>query len=135
MLSKPFLSLCLAVVAFMFQGCAAFESPASDAGMSRRETNVLVKNYYWKRELPIPTYTDHALDTLLAASANPKLDGALSEEQASAVAVALAVVGDERFSSALSRQSDAVKRAVARDISYMWTHYRLEYPRTRSLLE
>jgi hypothetical protein len=103
--------------------------------VSGRESRVLVNNYYWKREFPIPSYTDQELNILLAASANPKLDGALTEEQASKVAVALAVVGDERFSSVLLRQSDAVKRAVARDISPLWTHYRLEYPKTRSLLE
>ena len=118
-----------------FSGCAAFDVPASRPGMSRRETQALVETYYWQRHFPTPAYSDTQLDALLARSADPSLDGERGEEQASAVAVALAVVGDQHFARALSHQSRAVQGAIARDISYLWTHYRLDYPQTQALLQ
>ena len=103
--------------------------------MSRRETEALAKTFYWKPEFPTPSYSENALDALLASSADPTLDGESAELQSSAVAVALAVVGDERFALSLSRQTKSVRDAVARDISPLWMCYGLNYPRAQSLLE
>ncbi len=102
--------------------------------MSRRETRALVATYYWQRHFPTPSYTDRSVDALLARSADPTLDGEGAEWQASAVAVALSVVGDEGFAAALSHQPSAVRHAVSRDISDLWTHYQLRYPQTQALL-
>ena len=49
------------------------------------------------------------------------------------MAVALADVGDERFSSVLSRQTPAVQASVTEAISYMWRHYHLRYPKTAAI--
>ena len=53
-----------------------------------------------------------------------------AEAQASRVAVALTSVGDRRFSEAILRQSDTVKQAVAREVMYLWTRHKLDYPLT-----
>jgi hypothetical protein len=127
-----FVSLVAAL--FVFQGCSVFDASPSRPGMSRRETAALVETYYWQRHFPTPSYTESSLDTLLARSADPTLDGASAEGQASAVAVALSVVGDQRFAEALTRQPRAVRAAVGRNISSLWRHYRLHYPQTQALL-
>jgi heme/copper-type cytochrome/quinol oxidase subunit 2 len=109
-----------------------------DAGAPRisdQEMQVLVSDYYWQRDLPVPRYTSEQLDELLRASADPTLDGERAESQASRVAVALVSVGDERFSQALSDQPASVKRAVAREIHYMWTRHHLHYPKTKRVLQ
>src|SRR5215471_5361902 len=98
-------------------------------GISPDEMQVLISVYYWQRDLQAPKYTSEQLDRLLHASADPMLDGERAESQASRVAVALASMGDDRFSQALSRQSASVKRAVAREIHYMWTRYHMHYPK------
>src|ERR1700745_1699101 len=72
--------------------------------VSDQEMQVLVSDYYWQRDLPMPRYTSEQLDELLRASADPRLDGERAESQASRVAVALVSVGDERFSQALFHQ-------------------------------
>jgi hypothetical protein len=116
-----------------FAGCATREAAAP--GISSDEMRVLVSDYYWKRDLPEPKYTAAQLDALLRASADPTLDGARAEMQASRVAVALASVGDAAFSQALMRQSVSVKRAVAREIVYLWSRHSLHYPKTQALLQ
>ena len=121
--------------AFMLQGCSTFDPPAARLGVSEREARALAENYYWQRRFPMSTYSDDALDAVLAHSADPTLDGERAEGQASAVAVALTVVGDQRFAAALSRQSPTVRHAVSRDISYLWTHDQLHYPQTQALLQ
>ena len=129
------ISLSLVVVAFTLQCCSTFDTPAAAVGMSHRETEALIKTYYWQRRFPTPSYSDDALDALLTASADPTLDGERAEGQASSVAVALAVVGDQRFALSLSRQPDSVRHRVGQWISYLWTHYRLHYPQTQALLQ
>ena len=104
-------------------------------GISPDEMQVLVSVYYWRRDLHAPKYTSEQLDLLLRASADPTLDGERAESQASRVAVALASVGDDRFSRALSRQPAGVKRAVARELHYMWTRYQMHYPKTQRVLQ
>ena len=104
-------------------------------GISRDELQVLTSVYYWRRELHAPKYTSEQLDRLLRASADPTLDGERAESQASRVAVALASVGDDRFSQALSPQGASVKRAVAGFIHYMWTQYHMHYPKTERVLK
>jgi len=104
-------------------------------GISPDEMQVLISVYYWQRDLHAPKYTSEQLDRLLRASADPTLDGERAESQASRVAVALASVGDDRFSEALSRHPASVKRAVARDIHYMWKRYHMHYPKTERALQ
>ena len=96
---------------------------------------VLISVYYWQRDLPAPKYTSEQLDLLLRTSADPTLDGGRAESQASRVAVALASVGDDRFSQALSRQPGNLQRAVAREIHYLWTRYHMHYPKTERVLQ
>ena len=108
---------------------------AAAPGISPDEMQVLVSDYYWQRDLAAPRYTSEQLDHLLRASADPTLDGERAESQASRVAVALTSVGDDRFFSALSRQPASVKRAVAREIQYMWTRHHLHYPKTERVLQ
>gem|GEM_PF-6220518 len=103
--------------------------------ISPDEMHVLISVYYWRRDLHPPNYTSKQLDRLLRGSADPTLDGERAESQASSVAVALASVGDDRFSQALSCQPASVKRAVAREIHYMWTRYHMHYPKTERLLQ
>ena len=120
-------------------GCVALAgNPTDDPAapdISPDEMQVLISVYYWQRDLPTPKYTSEQLDRLLRASADPTLDGERAESQASRVAVAVASVGDDRFSQALSRQPASVKRAVARDIHYMWTRYHMHYPKTERVLQ
>jgi len=104
-------------------------------GISRDELQVLTSVYYWRRELHAPKYTSEQLDRLLRASADPTLDGERAESQASRVAVALASLGDDRFSQALSPLGASVKRAVAGFIHYMWTQYHMHYPKTERVLK
>ena len=96
---------------------------------------MLVSDYYWKRDSRAPTYSAAQLDALLRASADPTLDGARAEMQASRVVVALASIGDDLFSQALMRQSTPVKRAVAREIVYLWSRDGLHYPKTQAVLQ
>jgi len=119
-------------------GCVALagnprDDPAAP-GISPKEMQVLISVYYWQRDMPAPKYTSEELDRLLRASADPTLDGERAESQASRVAVALASVGDDRFSQALSRQLASVKRGVAREIRYLRTNHGLYYPKTEALL-
>jgi hypothetical protein len=123
------------VIAFTFAALVSCATPDDAAvGMSAEEIRVLVSEYYWHRGTPPPHYSSEQLDSLLRASADPTLDGAQAEQQASRVAVALAVVGDEKFSQVLARQPSKVKRAVAYEIRYMWINGGLHYPRTEALL-
>ena len=110
------------------------QDPAA-SGISPDEMQVLISVYYWQRDLHAPKYTSEQLDRLLRASADPTLDGERAESQASRVAVALASVGDDRFSQALSPQGASVKRAVAGFIHYMWTQYHMHYPKTERVLK
>lgn len=129
------LSLCFLASAFIFPGCTVFDPPAARPGISHREAGVLTKYYYWRPPYPVPSYTEEALDALLFRSADPTLDGEYAEGQMSTVVIALAVIGDEKFAAALSRQSPEVLRAVSHDISYLWTKFELSYPRTQALLQ
>jgi hypothetical protein len=95
---------------------------------------VLVSDYYWHAGTPPPRYTSEQLDALLRRSADPTLDGGNAEQQASRVAVALAAVGDDQFSQILAYQHPNVKRAVAREVRYLWTNHGLHYPKTEALL-
>ena len=81
------------------------------------------------------TYTTEQLDALLRRSADPTLDGEYAEGQTSAVVWALASVGDDRFSRAIGRQPEEVKRAVARDVVALWRRYGLHYPKTQRVLQ
>ena len=95
---------------------------------------MLVSDYYWHAGTPPPRYTSEQLDALLRRSADPTLDGGNAEQQASRVAVALAAVGDDQFSQILAYQHPNVKRAVAREVRYLWTNHGLHYPKTEALL-
>ena len=95
---------------------------------------MLVSDYYWHAGTPPPRYTSEQLDALLLRSADPTLDAANAEQQASRVAVALAAVGDDQFSQVLAHEPPNVKRAVAREIRYLWTNHGLHYPKTEALL-
>ena len=57
------------VAGFTFQGCTAFDAPASQPGMSHREVQALVKTYYWQRRFPIPSYSDDQLAAFLLLGA------------------------------------------------------------------
>src|SRR5438046_7123481 len=98
--------------------CAAHD--ASAPRISDQEMQVLVSDYYWQRDLPVPRYTSEQLDELLRASADPTLDGERAESQASRGAVALGSVGEERCSQALAHQAGSGKRATARESDDMW---------------
>lgn len=113
-------------------GCATRDAAAP--GVSAQEMQVLVSDYYWHAGTPLPRYTPEQLHGLLRRSADPTLDGANAEQQASRVAVALAVVGDEQFSHVLAQERPSVKRAVTREIRYLWTNHGLHYPKTEELL-
>ena len=108
--------------------------PAAAPGFSRDETRVLVSTYYWQQGQKPFTYTSEQLDALLRRSADPAFDGEMAESATIALVCALAAVGDDIFSQALTRHSEAVKRAVARDVSYLWTHFKLHYPKTERVL-
>jgi hypothetical protein len=63
----------------------------------------------------------------------PELDGEGAEMQTSRMALALAEVGDDRFSAVLMRQTSEVQEEVTDSISNMWRHYQLDYPKTRAI--
>ena len=124
------------IALFACAACAGV-SPSTDArpGLSARERHALAESFHWRPEQPTPRYDSAHLDALLRRSADLTLDGERAEAQTSALALALATVGDEAFSAALARQSEAVRQAVAHSgIAYLRTHYRLLYPRTQAIL-
>ena len=122
---------CLAATAF--GSCSTYTAAAP--GISPAEERVLEASYYWHRGQKPFTYTPEQLDHLLRRSADATLDGERAESQTSAVVWALATVGDDAFSQAVRRQSEAVKRAVGRDIEDLWRRYGLHYPKTESVLQ
>ena len=119
------------VVISMLCSCGT-ESDAA-AGISSREMRALETTYYWKPEDTPPKYAAGELETLMDRSTDPTLDGEYAEGQASALAVALATVGDELFAKTLATRNRDVQAAVIRYIDYMWTHYKLRYPRTQAI--
>lgn len=66
-------------------------------------------------------------------SAYPKLDGEYAEAQATALSIALASVGDKCFAKTLATRNRDVQVSVIHYIDYMWTHYKLRYPRTQAI--
>ena len=133
MYSRIFLSAVVVSVLNTFSGCATQDVAAP--GISSKEMNVLVSNYYYQVVPHEQRYTSEQLNELFRASDNPTLDGEAAELQTARVAIALASVGDERFSQALSHHSASIKRAVARHIQHMWTLYHLHYPKTERVLQ
>jgi hypothetical protein len=132
------LSFFIVMVALLLQGGCASDPLASRSGISRREVKALRDASVWVGQLPLPKsadYTEDALASLFAESADPTLDGERAESHSYALALALAASGDDRFAAALLRQPPAIRRAVLRDVSPLWTRHDLHYPRTESLLE
>ena len=113
----------------LLSACAPITDSA--VGISKAEMVALKENYYWKEDYAPPTFGPGELEALMDRSADPTLDGEYAEGQSSAVAVALATVGDERFATTLATRSREVQVAVIRSVSYMWTHYRLDHPQTQ----
>jgi hypothetical protein len=132
MYSRIFLSAVVVSVLNTFSGCATQDVAAP--GISSKEMNVLVSNYYYQVVPHEQRYTSEQLNELFRASDNPTLDGEAAELQTARVAIALASVGDERFSQAFSHHSASIKQAVARNIEHMWTLYHLYYPKTQRVL-
>lgn len=137
-MTEPRLLFSVMMVACALLGGCAFDTPESRPGVSRREAKALGDSYGWLGNLPLTNpgeYTDDSLVSLFAESTNPALDGDRAESHASALMVALAASGDDRFAAVLSRQPAAVRSAVLRDVSPLWADQHLRYPRTEALLE
>jgi hypothetical protein len=131
--SRVFQLVIVATLPMLLAGCSTYTAAAR--GIGPEEQRVLVAHYYWSADSALPSYTSEQLGALLRASADPTLDGEAAEAQMSKVVVALASVGDDRFSQALAQQPDGVKRAVARHVSDLWRRYGLRYPETQDLLQ
>ncbi len=121
------------VVLALLSSCA--HSPRDDErpGINPAEAAALTENYYWHTGNPKAVDDDAGLEALMRRSTNPKLDGEGAEMQTSTMALALAEVGDDRFSAVLSRQTPEVQKEVTDSISNMWRHYKLDYPKTRAI--
>jgi hypothetical protein len=117
----------------MLSACSTYSTAAPD--ISPNEMRVLVAQYYWQPDRKPFTYTSEQLDRLLRRSADPTLDGEYAEAQTASVVWALVFVGDERFSQAVAREPDEVKRAVARDVENLWRRHGLHYPKTQRVLQ
>jgi len=117
----------------MLAACSTYSATAP--GISPNEMRVLVAEYYWQPERKPFTYTPEQLDRLLRRSADPSLDGEYAEGQTASVVWALVFVGDDRFSHAVAREPEEVKRAVARDVSDLWRRHGLRYPKTQRVLQ
>jgi hypothetical protein len=115
----------------LLSSCATTTDGAS--GISKAEMSALKENYYWEEGDIPPSYGPGELERRMDRSADPSLDGERAEGQSSAVAVALATVGDERFSTTLATRSLEVQAAVIGDVRYMWTHYGLHHPKTQAI--
>lgn len=115
----------------LLPSCASLKDGAS--GINEAEMHALEENYYWKETYKTPSFAPGELEQLMDSSADPSLDGERAEGQSSAVAVALASVGDERFSAALATRTPEVRAAVANDVRYLWTHYKLRHPKTQAI--
>lgn len=125
----------IAVLAMVTHGCETIERDAAQPGINEQEAPVLERFYYYTRKATTVVYTRQQLAQLFRASANPNLDGEDAEAQMSRVVTALASVGDELFADVLSHESESVQRAVNRDVSSLWTHSGLHYPKTEALLD
>jgi hypothetical protein len=121
------------LVAPLLFSCASNTDKA--AGINSCELRALKETYYWEDRYDPPTFKQGELVALMDRSADSSLDGERSERQASAVAAALATVGDEHFAMTLKSRIPEVQRAVISNIRYMWTHYRLSYPMTQAIDE
>lgn len=115
----------------MLSSCASVTD--GGVGISKAEMHALRENYYWEEDNIPPRFGPGELERRMDRSADPSLDGERAEGQSSAVAVALATVGDERFSATLATRSQEVQAAVIGDVRYMWTHYRLHHPKTQAI--
>ncbi len=111
--------------------CASI--PDAAKGINDSEMRALERTYYWKAEYDPPTFSERELQSLMDRSADPSLDGEYAEGQSSAVAVALATVGDKYFATVLATRSAEVQSAVIGNVRYMWTHYKLQYPMTQAI--
>ena len=115
----------------LLSSCAQMTDGSS--GISKAEMNALKENYYWEEGDIPPSFGPGELERRMDRSADPSLDGERAEGQSSAVAAALATVGDERFSATLATRSREVQAAVIGDVRYMWTHYGLHHPKTQAI--
>jgi len=120
--------------AAILSACVTSGPPDARPGLNDREMHALEETYYWQPEFGVPSYSDSALSQLLAGTADNTQNGERSEEHASDIALALASVGDDRFSASLSKQSKYDQKAISREIAYLWTGYGLRYPKTQKLL-
>ena len=115
----------------VLSSCASIKDGAP--GISNAEMNALTENFYWKQEYEIPTYGQGELEKLMDRSADPTLDGEYSEGQTTAILVALATVGDERFAETLATRSHEVQGAVLRSCRFMWRTYPLDHPKAQAI--
>ena len=111
--------------------CAPIKDGA--AGVSNAEMRALTENFYWKQEYEVPTYGPGELAKLMDRSADPTLDGEYAEGQTTAILVALATVGDERFAATLATRSHEVQISVLGSCSFMWRTYPIDHPKTQAI--
>jgi hypothetical protein len=129
---KSLLLVILFALTFL-PSCAPIKDAA--AGISKAEMKALTENFYWKQEYEIPTYGPGELEKLMDRSADPTLDGEYAEGQTTAILVALATVGDERFAATLATRSHEVQVAVLGSCRFMWRTYPLDHPKTQAIAE
>lgn len=108
--------------------------PSAAPSISGPEAKALKGSFYWSRAQGPLTLGKEELSRLMSRSTIERLQyGEDGESHASALALALATLGDQDFSEVLSVQTPQVQRIVTRNIDGLWKRYGLSYPLTQGI--
>ena len=102
------------------------------SSISRKEEEVLVRNYYFKKGIYLKLNRNRLKEIFLKSS-DAALDGGACEIQTSRLVVALAYAGDDLYSSVLEECSLSVRQSVFRRIDNYINNPELSYPNTVKL--
>ncbi len=106
----------------------------AEPGISSSEARVLKASYYWDKSYGPFRDQGDSLERLMDDTPRRMAGGGeRSEGQMSALILALATVGDARFSRTLEARPPRIRREVLEAVSPAWEHDRLSYPLTRAM--
>lgn len=100
------------------------------------EEKAAIKVTFGREDTDFETlWNNEGLAQLMQEALDPQRTGKPGEHKTSTLAIALASVGDERFSRVLAKQKPEVIKRVGFAVSPLWTKQHLSYPLTRKLYQ